>query len=666
MSFRLAAATAAFALASPARAAAPSDWLERLAPTDSVALVRFESAGALAELANAIASMQGDGAPKLPPAALLEQLSIPGDLSHVATDRPFAIALRLDMGQAGPEPDVVYIVPVDDAGAFAMQNAVGWSFVAIEGYVAATHAAEVGETAVASPLAKTLQTGVASVSVDLKSLIAAYRPMIDQGLQMAEALLPQMAAAQQQTGMDTEALLETYLDGARSVIDSGEGFELALRRDGSSLELAGAYTALEKSPLAAFGGTKPADLFAYPGSIDPAAPFAMVMGCDWTSLMQRFQPMVDAAFDAYPDALAGPLRGYMEGLAAMYPLMGHVVALSGEFTPSGMRARYSVRCEKPSELVDAFRKAVAGPELAKAGIVVEEVPPYSAGSVEAPRLRISIDPKLLEQLTGEAQLGEAEAQQMREVFASIYGKDGLVLTLVPGAGSVTVIAGGDDAYVRTALADASAERTPQAFPAELRAALGRANGGDPALVYHLDLGRLLHQVAGVMGPALGAQAEQLASMPDESLPLTWWAAIRGRRWESGVFTDLDRLRAFARAAERGAGNEAGTSPQLRRALEGRMKADILSIDSALAEYAINNGGRYPDSLDVLIQPDENGHRYLDRTTLPVDPWKNEYFYVPPSPGEPRPRVYTLGKDGEVGGEGDDRDLDNWMIRDGGI
>lgn len=107
-------------------------------------------------------------------------------------------------------------------------------------------------------------------------------------------------------------------------------------------------------------------------------------------------------------------------------------------------------------------------------------------------------------------------------------------------------------------------------------------------------------------------------------------------------------------------------PMLSRAFEGRVKTDITAIDQALGEYAINNGGQYPDSLDVLIQPDDNGHRLLDRTTMPVDPWKNEYLYDPPSPGEPRPRVYTLGKDGAVGGEGDNKDIDNWMIKDGEV
>lgn len=103
---------------------------------------------------------------------------------------------------------------------------------------------------------------------------------------------------------------------------------------------------------------------------------------------------------------------------------------------------------------------------------------------------------------------------------------------------------------------------------------------------------------------------------------------------------------------------------LSSAMGGKAQSDIVAIESALEEYAINNSGRYPDSLEPLVTPDVNGHTYLKGTVLPKDPWKNEYQYEPPGPGQPLPRIYTLGKDMQPGGEGDDRDVDNIMIRNG--
>ncbi len=101
------------------------------------------------------------------------------------------------------------------------------------------------------------------------------------------------------------------------------------------------------------------------------------------------------------------------------------------------------------------------------------------------------------------------------------------------------------------------------------------------------------------------------------------------------------------------------------ATTGKARVDIMSIESALKEYAINNGGKFPDSLEVLVAPDVNGNTYLEGKSVPKDPWRNEYMYEPPSPpGQPQPRVYSLGKDGQPGGEGDDSDFDNITIREG--
>lgn len=94
---------------------------------------------------------------------------------------------------------------------------------------------------------------------------------------------------------------------------------------------------------------------------------------------------------------------------------------------------------------------------------------------------------------------------------------------------------------------------------------------------------------------------------------------------------------------------------------GVAKASIISIAGAVTEYAINNAGRYPESIDVLVQPDENGKSYLDLSTTPTDPWGNPFEYQPPIGTEPF-RVICYGKDGVPGGEGDDRDFDNVMIK----
>ncbi len=94
----------------------------------------------------------------------------------------------------------------------------------------------------------------------------------------------------------------------------------------------------------------------------------------------------------------------------------------------------------------------------------------------------------------------------------------------------------------------------------------------------------------------------------------------------------------------------------------KAKSDIVAIAQAIDSYAVENNGRYPESLEALVTPDANGHTFLDQETVPIDPWGNPYVYEPPGPGQPKPRVISYGKNGIPGGEGDDADIDNFSIK----
>lgn len=97
--------------------------------------------------------------------------------------------------------------------------------------------------------------------------------------------------------------------------------------------------------------------------------------------------------------------------------------------------------------------------------------------------------------------------------------------------------------------------------------------------------------------------------------------------------------------------------RLGKATMTKAKADIRQIDNGIREYAISNGGRFPDSLELLLD-DGTGEGYFRGNSLPKDPWKMEYMYDPPSsPGESDYRIYTYGFDGMPGGEGKNADID---------
>lgn len=110
--------------------------------------------------------------------------------------------------------------------------------------------------------------------------------------------------------------------------------------------------------------------------------------------------------------------------------------------------------------------------------------------------------------------------------------------------------------------------------------------------------------------------------------------------------------------------------ETERARLTRVKVDITSLEDALERYKMENF-IYPTTdqgLESLVTqstlPPEPKHfkqgGYVKR--LQKDPWGNDYQYI--SPGQFGPYdLFTLGADGEIGGEGANADIGNWNLND---
>jgi len=99
----------------------------------------------------------------------------------------------------------------------------------------------------------------------------------------------------------------------------------------------------------------------------------------------------------------------------------------------------------------------------------------------------------------------------------------------------------------------------------------------------------------------------------------------------------------------------------------KVQQDLRAIESALKLYRLDNF-RYPDTeegLDALVTPPQDPNArwptggYLER--LPKDPWDNPYVYMHPG-NQGEFDIYTLGRDGQQGGEGLDSDIGNWTLQ----
>lgn len=101
------------------------------------------------------------------------------------------------------------------------------------------------------------------------------------------------------------------------------------------------------------------------------------------------------------------------------------------------------------------------------------------------------------------------------------------------------------------------------------------------------------------------------------------------------------------------------------------KIQIRNFETALKLYKLDNGF-YPETsqgLRALVEQPTTGRipqkyrqgGYLEKTTVPDDPWGNPYLYLCPGLHGDFD-IVSFGADGKEGGDGKDADIRNWDMR----
>jgi general secretion pathway protein G len=108
-------------------------------------------------------------------------------------------------------------------------------------------------------------------------------------------------------------------------------------------------------------------------------------------------------------------------------------------------------------------------------------------------------------------------------------------------------------------------------------------------------------------------------------------------------------------------------PKMGKASIAAAKTDIRTLEGALDYYKLDNF-RYPTTeqgLRALVEKPADPELtnwdgpYLKRASK--DPWKRDYLYESPGTHGGDFDVYTLGADGQPGGEKENADIGNWNM-----
>lgn len=95
------------------------------------------------------------------------------------------------------------------------------------------------------------------------------------------------------------------------------------------------------------------------------------------------------------------------------------------------------------------------------------------------------------------------------------------------------------------------------------------------------------------------------------------------------------------------------------------RAQIQLFEQAILDFRLDTG-KLPtqtQGLNILIEKDQSVKNWKGPYIkgIPLDPWNNEYIYQ--NPGEHGEfDIYSYGADGQPGGEDEDADIGNWILR----
>ena len=90
---------------------------------------------------------------------------------------------------------------------------------------------------------------------------------------------------------------------------------------------------------------------------------------------------------------------------------------------------------------------------------------------------------------------------------------------------------------------------------------------------------------------------------------------------------------------------------LLKGQKGAVKMQMKQFEQTLTNFKLERY-RFPDSLEELLEEDENGQQFI--ASIPLDPWDGEYEYNVEPDGTYI--IISYGADQAPGGEGDNADI----------
>lgn len=478
------------------RAAAPEAILDLL-PEGTVGVVYVPNVKALEDGVRRLAATTGDRrlAAKADIAKIIGELGVnAGDLDLT---RPAAFAATLGSNRPEPVPTLIFAVKNESAIAGKVKARIPRAVVETAGGFAAV-APEGGYKRGTSPaqLRAPFPAGDVAVRLDVAALWRKFGPRV---LTAVESELEWKRKGSEPAA----ALAQPVVDQARSILDAASVLDLAVRIDGTAVEIDASLRFADAAKAKALDLFAPADLRGLAGFAPEEGMLSFAAAVNPQKMWAAIEPAVSVALGAAPDSHRATVQEILATVGQAMKTLKSGVAMTGGLKDGRFEMTGALESSDPG----VYIKALSDVTTKVAGINVENSPviatPLEERTIEGTKVstvRLNLDRR---------QLPETRE---RETLTRMLGPTGLTYNFVPSGTRIGFVVGGDDTLKRTL---AATKAGPSSSP--LAIALGAA-GSDTVGYMRLDLAAVMRETLAIRDRSR-ADPMPRPPMPELSEPL---------------------------------------------------------------------------------------------------------------------------------------------------
>lgn len=507
--------------------AAADAQIAKLLPDSTVAVMRIASLDQLNKHKRTITEDLGEADDGLGARDALAMAGLPGDPRLIDSNLPIVMAVT---SKRATPPTVTAIVPTTNTEAFVKSlSDMGIVGTVDNNYVAVPVFGQYKRAETAPTIMANLKPGTLSIHADVEALAKTYKVMINSGIEIFEQQITAFMEMEN-PNLDGEVMAQIYGSMGRAISESAKTVGLSVNYKNGKLAVDVDIDALPGSAMA--GWSSPAiDLSPLAVGMTGKGSIETVFQMNMEKIMPRFNDMIEAVADVYPEDFKVVIDALMSSYEAIYEQIESGFVMEGDlFGEDGVRMTTHMMPKDPAKYVDLILDMLKSDPMKTIGLTVAAPQTSTDGDTKICDINIAIDSKKLMAVAGPE---GAQTEQTSQAFKAMFA-DGFNIRIAQRGERVVMTFGKG----RETAASTTLDADQGTWSPAMEAAMERLDGCNPMFAQRTDMARMMSGVFATMAKS----GMRIPPIPkNASANMLIYGGINGDAWRGGMQFDIAGL-----------------------------------------------------------------------------------------------------------------------------